>query len=422
MWVTLTNRAALVCLILASGGTAIAQSGAGQAIDFNQAITNTLASNPELRAFGYEIEAQQGRVRQSDLRPAVALGVEIENAVGTGNFSGFDGADATISLAWTLERGKRQRRVDAARAGMSLLESEADLKRLGVSAETARRFLETLALQARIELADEAAALARQTVSVVRNRVSAGRSPKADLARAEVDLSRLELESEDLEHQSRTSIRRLAAQWGETSPEFTTVRGDLADLPEPDSFGELLARIDESPHLQRYLGERRLREAELYLAESEAKPDWRLTAGVRHFQVTDNQALVAEITIPLAGNKRNEANVVWAQADLDRSGADRATARVKVEMQLFALYEELMYSLHRATTLRDKVLPKVETALAETQRAYEMGRYSYFELRVAQDDALEARTEAAVALIDAHRNVIEIESLTGAALSSPSRQ
>jgi cobalt-zinc-cadmium efflux system outer membrane protein len=89
---------------------------------------------------------------------------------------------------------------------------------------------------------------------------------------------------------------------------------------------------------------------------------------------------------------------------------------------LFALYEELQHSLHRAITLRDQILPRVEVALVETQRAFELGRYSYFELRAAQDDALRARTEATVALIDAHRNVIEIEALTGAALSSPTRQ
>ncbi len=39
----------------------------------------------------------------------------------------------------------------------------------------------------------------------------------------------------------------------------------------------------------------------------------------------------------------------------------------------------------------------------------------------AQRDALQARAEVTVALIDAHRNVLEIEALTGAALSSPTR-
>ena len=423
MWVKLTNRVALGCLLLALTNATVAQSPstAEEAIDFDKAIAKTLESNPALLAFGYQIEAQQGRLMQSGIRPGVELGVMLENAVGTGDFSGVNGAEATISLAWSLERGKRERRVDAARAGLSLLESEAELRRLEAAANTARMFLMTLANQAEVYLADEAVDLAEKTVAVVRKRVQAGRTAKADLARAEVDLSRMQLEREDLEHELLTSIRSLAAQWGETRPAFTGVRGNLADLPQPDSFAELVARVEQSPNLRRFLSERRLREAELRRVEADAKPDWRVTAGVRQMQLSDDQALVAGITIPLGAKKRNQGSTAAARADLARSDADRAATRIQIETRLFALYEELKHSLHRAVTLRDDILPRVESALSETQRAYEMGRYSYFELRAAQDDALQARTEVTVALIDAHRNVLEIEALTGAALSPPTR-
>ncbi len=421
MWVRLTIRVVLVCLSPALGNSAVAQSNAEEAINFDEAIARTLESNPALLSFGYQIEAQQNMVLQSDVRPNVELGIVLENAAGSGDFSGLDGAEATISLAWVLERGKRERRVDAARAGLSVLESEAELQRLEAAAQTTRLFLMSLAHQAQVDLADEAVALAEKTVAVVQKRVQAGRTATADLARAEVDLSRLQLERENLEHRLQTSIRNLAAQWGETRPAFTSVRGNLADLPEPDTFTVLLARVEQSPNLRRFLSERRLREAELRRMEADAKPDWRLTAGVRQMQLTNDQALVAGITIPLGAKKRNQGHVAAARADLARSDADRVVTRVQIETGLFALYEELKHSLHRAVTLRDDILPRVESALAETQRAYEMGRYSYFELRAAQDDALQARTEVTVALIDAHRNVIEIEALTGAALSSPTR-
>ena len=421
MWGRLTIRVVLVCLSLAQGNSAVAESNAEEAINFDQAIARTLESNPALLSFGYQIEAQQGLVLQSGMRPNVELGVIVENAIGTGDFSGVDGAEATISLAWVLERGKRERRVDAARAGLSLLESEAELQRLEAAAKTTRLFLMSLAHQAQVDLADEAVALAETTVAVVQKRVQAGRTATADLARAEVDLSRLQLEHENLKHRLQISIRNLAAQWSETRPAFKSVRGNLADLPVPDDFSALLARVEQSPNLRRFLSERRLREAELRRIEANAKPDWRLTAGVRQMQLTDDQALVAGITVPLGAKKRNQGHVAAARADLARSDADRVVTRVQIETRLFALYEDLTHSLHRAVTLRDDILPRVESALAETQRAYEMGRYSYFELRAAQDDALQARTEVTVALIDAHRNVIEIEALTGAALSSPTR-
>ena len=293
MWGRLTNRIALVCLSLALGNSAVAESNAEEAIDFDQAIAMTLESNPALRSIGYQVEAQQSMVLQSDVRPNVELGIVLENAAGSGDFSGVDGAEATISLAWVLERGKREHRVDAARAGLSLLESEVELKRLDAAADTARLFLMSLAHQAQVGLADEAVTLAETTVAVVQKRVQAGRTPTADLARAEVDLSRMRLEREDLEHRLQTSIRKLAGQWGETRPAFTGVRGNLADLPVPDDFSALLARVEQSPNLRRFLSERRLREAELRRIEAEVKPDWRLTAGVRQMQLTDDQALVA---------------------------------------------------------------------------------------------------------------------------------
>ncbi len=420
MWVSLTRRSVLACLVLAAFGTAIAQTN--QAIGFDEAIARTLASNPELRAFGFSLEAQQGRIQQANLRPPVELDVEIENVLGSGVYSGTGFAQTTVGLVWAFERGKREHRVAATQAGLTMLESEAEVMRLDAAAGTARLYLESLALQARMELAEEAIALAKETVDAVEQRVAAGRNPVADLARARVDLSRRSLEHEHLSHVHVASMHRLAAQWGVTDPAFATVRGDLADLPEPDTFEELLARAEQNPQLKRLLSEQRLREAELRRAESEARPDWELLAGVRHLEDTNDQAFVAQFRVPFSGEKRNAGNLATARADLDRSEADRAATRVRVETELFTLYDELNHSLHVAETLRDEILPNVEIALVETQRAYAAGRYSYLELRIAQDEALLARRELLEVLIEIHRHAIEIESLTGTALSSPVRE
>ena len=294
--------------------------------------------------------------------------------------------------------------------------------RLDKAAETARRYLESLALQARIELAEEAIALAAETVETVEQRVAAGRTPRADLARARVDLARRDMEHEHLSHVHLTSVHRLAAQWGDTNPTFANVGGDLADLPVPDTFENLMARAEQNPQLKRLLSEQRLREAELRQAESEARPNWHVLAAARHLEDTNDQAFVALFRIPFGGQKRNAGNVARARANLNRSGADRAATRVQVETELFALYEELKHSLHVVTTLRDEILPNVEVALIETQRAYAAGRYSYLELRIAQAEALQAREEFLAVLIETHRYAIEIESLTGTALSSPVRR
>jgi outer membrane protein TolC len=49
----------------------------------------------------------------------------------------------------------------------------------------------------------------------------------------------------------------------------------------------------------------------------------------------------------------------------------------------------------------------------ETRRAYERGRYGYFELRSVQTDLLRAQSELVEASAGAHRLVIALERLIG---------
>ncbi len=421
MWARLAARALFTAAWLTMLGATITASFAStddETVTLEQSIAYTLERNPDLVAFGYQLDSQRGRIQQAGLRPNPQLDLFVENAAGTGPFSGVESTETTLSLFWVLERGKRERRVDVTRAGLTLLESDAQIERLDAAAETARLYLVCLEDQGLLQQAEDAVRFAQQTVEAIRNRVQAGRTPAADLARAEVVLAERRLTLEEHEHELVTSLRRLAAQWGNTDPEFKRVQGDGTALPNPVSYERLRERVDQNPDLTRYLSERRVREAEVRLAESRAKPNWRVSAGVRHFEQTGDQALVAGITIPLTTRNRNEGRIAETRAALAMTDANRRAERVRIETTLFQVYQELQHSLHVATSLRDDILPRVERALRETERAYEAGRYGYLELRSAQDEALNARTAALVAAIDAHRNSIEIERLTGSAIAA----
>ncbi len=421
MWVSTPCRVAFGCLLVMLNSISIAQAervDKTKVVDLTDAITMTLERNPGLMAFGDQIRAQEARVTQSAQRPDPELGLMVENFVGTDQFSGIDSAEITLSVAWILERGKQQHRIDSARAGVSLFEAEAEIRRLDAAAETGRRFLDSLAFQERLTQTEHAVRLADETATAIRRRVAAGRTPDADLARAEAELARMRLDREDIEHSLRVSNRRLAAQWGVTQPAFTRVSGNIHDLPTPAVFSNLLARVDQTPNITRYFSEQRLRESELRLAEAEAKPGWRVTAGIRHFERSDDQALIAGVTIPLPVRNRNQGRISEARARLAMTSSAQAAVRVQIETQLFALYQELQHSLHVATTLRDEIVPRLERALVSTQSAYDAGRYGYFELRVVQTELLSARAELVEATIGAHRNVIEIERLTGTTVTS----
>jgi len=421
MWVSFIRVVGVWYLLLLTGFTGLAASasaGENGIINLSEAIDKTLGYNPELVSFGYQIQVQQARLTQSRLGPNPELDLRVENFLGTGEYEGTDGAETTLSIGWELERGKLERRAETANAGVPFIESEAEIQRLDAIAETARIFLLSLAHQERLVLTREAVTLSKRTRDVVKERVSAGKAPDADLSRAEADLARAHLLSEDIEHELATANHRLSAQWNEFEPDFTWVEGDIHRLPSPDSFAALLARLDQNPNLSIFLTQQRLREAELRLAEAEAKPDWRINAGIRRLEITNDTAFVAGITIPLPTRNKNQGQIAEARAKLAMTDANRAATRLKIETQLFSVYQRLQHSLHRTQVLRGEVLPRMEKALADTQKAYISGRYDYFELQLLQAELSNTRIAILEASVDAHTTLIEIERLTGAAMPS----
>ena len=70
--------------------------------------------------------------------------------------------------------------------------------------------------------------------------------------------------------------------------------------------------------------------------------------------------------------------------------------------------------------MTNDVIPLFEQALQESLRAYQLGRYSYLEWLLAQNDVLDARRLRADASVQAHLRMIEIERLTGVRLVSTS--
>jgi cobalt-zinc-cadmium efflux system outer membrane protein len=418
MWVSLIRVVGGWSLLLLVGLSVSAFAGENGLIKLTEAIDKTLEKNPGLVAFGYQIQAQQARLTQSQLRPNPELDLRVENFLGSGDLQGMDAAETTLSIGWVLERGKLGHRVGRARAGVSFIESEAEIQRLDAMAETARAFLVSLANQERLTLTQESLMLSKQTLDAVKERVDAGRAPDADLSRAEADRARARLISEDIEHELVTSNHRLSAQWNQFEPDFLRVEGDIYRLPTPDSFATLLAQLDRNPDLLKFLTQRRLREAELRLAEVEAKPSWRINAGIRHLELTNDTAFVAGITIPLPTRNKNQGRIAEARAKMAMADANQAATRLQIKTQLFAVYQGLQHSLHRARTLREEILPRMEQALADTQRAYVSGRYDYFELQLLQGEVLNTRTALVEASIDAHTHLIEIERLTGATMPS----
>ena len=409
MWLRL---AALAAFVAVSVAPARAQSPV--VISLDDAFARVARSHPDLRLVDGQQRVLAAEAEVAALRPGLTAGASVENALGTGDISGFGGAEISLTLAGVLERGgKWDARRTLAQSRIDALAVQRETRRLDLLAEVARRYLAITAAQRQRAVALDDIEQRTRTVAAARQRLAAGASPESVLLTAQAALTRAELERDRADRLLLSARQHLAALWGERDPGFDTVAGNPLALPAVADFGELAALLDSTPELARFADERRIREARVQLARSErsANVDWQF--GVRRLQENGDTGLMASVAIPLGSARRAEPGIRAAEAEL-------ALVEIEREAEGLALYSTLAEAHGRYRTaqfeakrLDEAVLPKLAKAERAAERAYRAGAISYLEWAQLQSERTSARRQQLDAALDAQRALIEIQRLTG---------
>jgi cobalt-zinc-cadmium efflux system outer membrane protein len=408
----LLRMAAVAALAIALCGSALAQAQ----LTLDGAFVRVAQSHPELRLFGARHEVLAAEMERASLRPPLVVGGELENALGTGEASGLQGAEFTLTLASVLERGgKLDARRTLTQSRIDALAVERETRRLDLLAEVARRYLAIVAAEHQRDIADLDIAQRKRTVAGARQRLQAGASPESVMLTAQAMLARAELDRARSEQRLLSARQHLAALWGERDPDFGIAASDPMNLPAVVDFSALSDLLERTPELAQFAGERRIREARLQLARSEASADLDWQVGVRRLQTTDDVALVAGVSMPLGAGQRAQPEIRAAEAEL-------ASLEIEREAKGLSLYSTLAeaHGRYRAAQvevlrLRDDVLPKLAKAEGAAERAYRAGATSYLEWAQLQSERTAARKQQLEAALDAQRSLIEIQRLTGEA-------
>jgi outer membrane protein, heavy metal efflux system len=387
------------------------------------AVNRAVERNPDLAQFAFRLRSEDARIRVAALKPPLEFGAQLENVLGSGAVSGFDGAELTFSLSQVVELGAvREHRVDAARFARDRVELSRQAAQLDTLAEVGRRFVHVAADQQQLELTKRASQLAAQTVSEVERRVNAARSPEVELTRARIALQRAGLEEEHAEHELLTSRRALAAMWGAREADFGLVSLDLFRLPTLPDEKALVARLAGTPDFLVFATEARQRDAELQLALARARPALSWNAGVRRLQRDGDVGLVAGFSMPLQSARRAEPGIALARAERARVDQEVFASQVRAEASLFGLVQELRHAITETRLLRDEILPQYQGLLDATRHAWERGRYGYLEWTDAQREHVEVQRTLIEAAARAQQLQMEIERLTGAPLAPNSSE
>ncbi|HEX4974639.1 MAG TPA: TolC family protein [Pseudomonadales bacterium] len=384
-----------------------------------QAVQATLQHNPDLGTFIYQHKALASEKTSAALKPAYRVMADLENVAGSGDMRGLDAAEFTLSLASLLEPlEQRQARLAWADASQQRLVSEQRVKTLDVLAALTQDYIEVLAEQDQLHLRESAQGLAEDTVKILTQQASVGKAPPAELLRAKAALAKARLDSKRLLQQGALKRKALALYWGETSPTFTRVTGNLLDLPAAASLPLLQKQLRQNPDLEQLNAAISVRDAELRKAQSLGQASWEWRAGLRQYQNTDDVALVMGISRPLGAKNRAQGAIGTASAQRDEALYVRENAELKLQAKLAQLYQSYQDARQEVQSMQTDVLPVLQEANRETRRAFEYGRYGYLELQGAQTDLLSAQQALLDAAVRAQYLRIAIERLIATDLSA----
>ncbi|ACO77097.1 Outer membrane efflux protein [Azotobacter vinelandii CA] len=383
-------------------------------LSLDDAFARVATNHPELRLFDSRGALLAAERERAALRPALVAGATLENAFGSGEARGLQGAELTLTLASVLERGgKLDARQTLARSRIDALAVEREARRLDLLAEVARRYLAMVAACRQGEIAEQDIAQRQRTLAGARRRLQAGASPESVVFSAEAALARAELEKARARQRFEAARQYLAALWGERDPRFEIAAGDPAALPEIADFAALGALLEDSPELTQFVGERRIREARLQLARSQATADLSWQAGVRRLEASDDFGMVGTLSLPLGETRRAAPEIRAAEAELGALEIEREARELSLHSTLAEAHGRYRAAQLEVRRLGDEVIPLLSRAEGAAERAYRAGAISYLEWAQLQSERTAARRQQLDAALDAQRTLIEIQRLTG---------
>jgi cobalt-zinc-cadmium efflux system outer membrane protein len=390
-------------------------------LNLRRALSLALGKSPELASFAWGVREAEAEQLQAALPPNPELETEFENFGGSREFRSARSLETTIALSQLIELGgKRAKRIKLAQADSRLAGWEYETKRLGVLTDVTQRFISALAIQKKLELADEDLKLVSAGLDAVTKQMTAGKATLAEKTKASVEVATGKIRVARIRRALMSAGSELAAAWGSTRPQFTRLLGDLGDITAIPPADKLTAHLSRNPELASWTAQLQKRQAVLDLARANAIPDVTAGIGYRHTRETEenDHALVAGVSIPIPLFDRNQGKIRKARYSLLRAKVQRRAAEVKLHTEFEKAYQTLASAHSEAVALRDEVLPAARSSHEASGKSFAGGKAGYMDVLDAQRTLVKVREQYIESLEAYHSSVTSVEGIIAQPLKS----
>lgn len=372
------------------------------------------ANSPRIRAANARREGASGDRIQAGAWPNPELFVDAENFAGSKEYRGTNNIELTAGLSQRIEiGGKRQARIDAADAGLTLASHDRNADQLSLREDIAKAYVNTLYSARVVELEAERLKNAQSLAGAVRERVQNGREPPIQSRKTDITLAAAQVASQKALRELQGNRATLTALLGVPTAELVPNSGwfdRIGDVPDvsPDE-----AALAENPDFARLSASIAQARAGVDRERAAGVPDPTVRAGMRRYNEDGGNALVVGLSIPIPVFDQNSGNILRARQDLNRAEAEADTMRLTLLGNLARARQTLLAAHGEAETMGKTIIPAADEAAQAAREGYTAGKFGFLDLLDAQRTQFDVKAQHATALKDYHLARIELMRLVG---------
>jgi cobalt-zinc-cadmium efflux system outer membrane protein len=372
--------------LVALPGRAQTPSSEQKTITLEELQQMALQSNPTFAQSAADIQAAEGRKKQSGLYPNPSVGYQGEQIRGGSFHGGEQGFFVQQDIVLAGKLGLDRKIFDQE---LKQAETEAEEQKLRVVTNVRMAYIQALAAQQSLELRQDLSKLADDAVETSHQLANVGQADAPDVLESEVEGQQAQLAVTLAEQNQQRIWKALAAVVGNPRLPTMKLEGKLEDTP-PVNADELVEKIvNESPAVRiAELGVKRA-EAALARAKREPIPDLQLRGGIQQngelLSAPGGKAVglqgFANVGVRIPIFDRNQGNIATAKAEAER--AKREVERVKLVLRERAASVVQTYTFSQTAVDRYK-----NQMIPRAQKAYEMYTKKYQEMAAAYPQVL----------------------------------
>lgn len=384
----------------------------------DEAVEYALKNNPEIQALRLEEEVAKGQIERARLllinNPTIEGDLSKKDKPkeeGGGKFTNYG-----VKLSQEFEiAGQRGLRIEVAEKGLSKVRLEIENRERILTNEVKDAFAKTLASKKKVELTKEVVRLKEDLLNFTKIKFQAGDVSGLEVNLAEVELSKTKRDLILSEREYKEALLSLQGLLGVKPDNAFRIKGELsAEMPSLPDKEKLQNLALIRPDAKAAVMEEEKSNAALFLIKREAVPNITLSGFYDRDENRNVAGLSVSIPLPIFDRKkaeRKEAKTNAEQAKINRSGIEKA-----IEREFDQAYNAFVSSHEEISVFKKEILSKSLENLSLLNLAFKEGKIGFFDVRLAQRDAIDIQFSYLDAVLRAQQAIYAMERTIGGKL------